>query len=66
MKGDTGMNERKKFLKWWDGSELSVGNPYRRESALYWAWEGFLVGRRVEREACAKIADKIRARGEEK
>ena len=51
------MSEQKEFLDWWNGDELSEDNPYREDSPLYWAWEGFLVGLRVEREACAKLAE---------
>ena len=52
------MNEQKEFLDWWNGYDISEDNPYREDSPLYWAWEGFLVGLRVEREVCAKLAEK--------
>lgn len=66
---------RRTFNDWWNEGEVSGNNPYRHESAGWWAWEGWQAGAKAEREACAKlaeslihrheIAEKIRARGEE-
>ena len=45
-------DERRTFNDWWNEGEVSPGNnPYRHESAAYWAWEGWQAA--------------IRARGEE-
>ena len=47
-------DERRTFNEWWDEGEVSPGNnPYRHESAAYWAWEGWQAGVKAEREACA-------------
>ena len=53
------MSEQKEFLDWWDGDKLSGDNPYSKGSPLYWAWEGFLAGLRIESEACAKEASDL-------
>lgn len=63
------------FNEWWNGDNLTKDNPYRKSVPAYWAWEGWLAGRKAEREACAQIAFNantyleaaaaIRARGEE-
>lgn len=45
------------FNEWWDSDNLSGNNPHRRESAAYWAWEGYQAGVKAEREACAKALD---------
>ena len=75
-------DERRTYNAWWNEGEVSPGNnPYRHESAAYWAWEGWQAGTKAEREACAVlvetllgenpdlsevfIAAEIRARGQE-
>jgi hypothetical protein len=62
----------KEFSDWWNDDLLSANNPYREDTPIYWAWEGWRAGR----EACLKmlndnwyktqsdVADAIRARGE--
>lgn len=50
------MNEA--FNDWWDDEIDMTDNPYREDSAAYWAWEGWKAGVKAEREACAKVADK--------
>lgn len=45
------------FNEWWDSENLSANNPYRLESAAYWAWEGWQAGVKAEREACVKLCD---------
>ena len=72
---DTALTERMTFNHWWNEGEVSPGdNPYTHETAAYWAWEGWQAGAKAEREACAamcdetkaaRLAEKIRARGEE-
>ena len=41
------------FNDWWDGDIQPTDNPYRQDSAAYWAWEGWKAGVKSEREACA-------------
>ena len=74
MAADQPPTERMAFNEWWNYGEVSGNNPYRHESAAYWAWEGWQAGVKAEREARARldespihrheIAEKIRARGE--
>ena len=45
------------FDNWWEHEEnMTSNNPYRKGSVLFWAWEGWVAGRKTEREACAKVA----------
>jgi hypothetical protein len=63
------------FNDWWNAGVNGEDNPYVEDTRAYWAWEGWLAGRKAEREACAQIAFNantyleaaaaIRARGEE-
>jgi len=48
----------KEFSKWWNADQGydGVTNPYRSDSAVYWAWEGWQAAVKAEREACAKVA----------
>lgn len=45
------------FDEWWDGDIDTTDNPYRNSSAAYWAWEGWMAGRKAEQDRCAQIAD---------
>jgi len=68
---------KQEFDAWWDGDDLTTDNPFKEETPAYWAWEGWVAGVKVEREACAKeceaigewerfeYAEAIRARSEE-
>lgn len=47
------------FNKWWDDDRLTQTNPYREDSPVFWAWEGWQAGVKAEREACAKVCDDI-------
>jgi|688.fasta_scaffold238910_2 hypothetical protein len=49
----------KEFNKWWNADQGydGVTNPYRSDSAVYWAWEGWQAAVKAEREACAKLFD---------
>jgi Tfp pilus assembly protein PilV len=49
----------KEFSKWWNADQGydGVTNPYRSDSAVYWAWEGWQAAVKAEREACANVAD---------
>jgi hypothetical protein len=40
------------FNKWWNADQGydGVTNPYRSDSAVYWAWEGWQAGVEAERE----------------
>jgi hypothetical protein len=48
------------FNKWWNADQGydGVTNPYRSDSAVYWAWEGWQAAVKAEREACAKVCEK--------
>ena len=53
-------DERRTFNGWWNDGEVSPGNnPYRHESAAYWAWEGWQAGTKAERETCAVWAELV-------
>jgi hypothetical protein len=45
------------FNDWWDGDIQPTDNPYRQDSAAYWAWEGWKAGVKAEREACAEVCE---------
>jgi hypothetical protein len=45
------------FNDWWDGDIQPTDNPFRQDSAAYWAWEGWKAGVKSEREACAKVCE---------
>jgi hypothetical protein len=48
------------FDNWWEHEEnMTSNNPYRKGSVLFWAWEGWVAGRKTEREACAEVAEQI-------
>lgn len=34
----------KAFDEWWNADSLVEGNPFRRESPAFWAWEGWHAG----------------------
>jgi len=68
-------NNEQEFHDWWNGDILPT-NPYPKDSPVFWAWAGWQMGVKAEREACAKACDgwmhangndcaaAIRARGE--
>jgi hypothetical protein len=29
------------FFEWWNDDKLTQNNPYKENSPLYWAWEGW-------------------------
>ena len=45
------------FNNWWDNDLLTKDNPFVNGTPAFWAWEGWCAAVKVEREACAKIAD---------
>ena len=47
------------FNNWWDGDIDTTDNPYRNNSAAYWAWAGWKAGVKSEQEACAKVCDDL-------
>ena len=56
-------DERRNFSDWWNEGLVAPGNnPYRHESAAYWAWEGWQAGTKAEREACAAFLDEYAKR----
>ena len=32
------------FTDWWNADRLTQTNPYREDSPMYWAWEGWVAG----------------------
>lgn len=69
-------NIPKEFDDWWDSdwrADCPVPN-IRKDSPMWWAYQGWMAGAKAEREACAQIAetafpfhceDLIRARGKQ-
>lgn len=49
------MNEQ--FNNWWNGNDLTTDNPFGKDTPAFWAWEGWIVGVKAEREACAKVCE---------
>ena len=46
------------FDQWWDSDKPELAdNPYRTDSAAYWAWAGWQAATLAERERCAKCCD---------
>ena len=46
------------FDQWWDSDKPELAdNPYRTDSAAYWAWAGWQAATLAERERCAKLFD---------
>lgn len=45
------------FNKWWNSDGLVEGNPYRKDSPAYWAWEGWQAAH--EQTICANCAKEI-------
>ena len=43
------------FNNWWDDAIDTTDNPYRNNSAAYWAWEGWKAGVKAEQDRCCKI-----------
>lgn len=31
------------FNDWWNDKEPTESNPFRKDSAIYWAWEGWMA-----------------------
>lgn len=47
------------FNKWWNEDLLTEDNPFCDGTPAYWAWEGWCAGVKAEREACAKVCDRV-------
>lgn len=47
------------FRKWWVGTDTArhPTNKIRADSAMYWAYEGWVRGVEAEREACADFLE---------
>jgi hypothetical protein len=43
------------FDDWWDAPIDMADNPYRQDSAVYWAWAGWKAGIKAEQDRCCKI-----------
>jgi hypothetical protein len=50
------------FNKWWNADQGydGVTNPYRSDSAVYWAWEGWQAAMKVERKWQGLTDDEIK------
>lgn len=50
------------FRKWWVGTDTArhPTNKIRADSAMHWAYEGWVRGIEAEREACAKAVERAR------
>jgi len=57
------MDEQEQFEAWWKEDCDTTMNPYSNTSMMYWAWEAWKAGRKVEREACAKLCDDLWRKG---
>jgi hypothetical protein len=51
------------FNQWWNKDDLTNDNLYRKDTPMYWAWEGWQAGARAEREACAKVCEEASEKG---
>jgi len=49
------MDEQEQFEAWWKEDCDTTMNPYSNTSMMYWAWEAWKAGRKVEREAIAEM-----------
>jgi hypothetical protein len=47
------------FNQWWNSESLTDDNLYPQDSPAYWAWEGWQAATESEREACARVLDKM-------
>lgn len=45
------------FNKWWDEDNLTQTNPYPEDTPVWWAWEGWQAGIRMQREKDALICE---------
>ena len=43
------------FQDWLNADLDTTDNPYRNNSAAYWAWEGWKAGVKSEQDRCCKI-----------
>lgn len=43
------MNNEKAFDDWWNGDNLPP-NPYAKDSPVFWAWAGWVMGVKAENE----------------
>ncbi len=43
----------------WDADNIPKNNPYSVDTPAFWAWEGWQAGVGAEREACAKVLDRM-------
>lgn len=39
-----------KFDEWWNAGSTLKDNPYREDSAAFWAWEGWNAGQRANED----------------
>lgn len=51
-------NNEQEFHDWWNGDILPT-NPYPKDSPVFWAWAGWQMGVKAEREACAKVCEAL-------
>lgn len=44
-------NVPEEFNKWWNSDVLTGHNPFKKDTPAFWAWEGWVAGTILEREA---------------
>lgn len=44
----------KEFNDWWNGDHLPP-NPYPKDSPIFWAWAGWQMGVKAERDRAVRI-----------
>ena len=50
--------DREAFDLWWDSDKPELQeNPFRVDSAAYWAWAGWQAATLAERERAAKVCE---------
>ena len=48
------MSNEKAFDDWWNGDHLPP-NQYPKDSPVFWAWAGWVMGVKAERDRCCSI-----------
>ncbi len=48
-----------KFNNWWNDDNLTTDNPFKKDTPIFWAWEGWVAGVTAEREVPAVNPKKL-------
>ena len=51
------MSKDKDFDNWWNDDILDKSFIHPEDTPLYWAWQGWVAGRKAECEMCAKVCE---------